>query len=44
VLDGGRLVGCGTHEQLRRDCRQYGDFLLTEERREHLMEGHRDGV
>jgi ATP-binding cassette subfamily B multidrug efflux pump len=36
VLDGGRLVGSGTHEQLSRQCREYGDFLMAEERREHL--------
>jgi ATP-binding cassette subfamily B multidrug efflux pump len=36
VLDGGRLVGSGTHEHLSQQCREYGDFLLAEERREHL--------
>jgi ATP-binding cassette subfamily B protein len=38
VLDGGRLVGSGTHEQLSRECRAYGEFLMAEERREHFVE------
>lgn len=36
VLDRGRLVDAGTHEQLSVRCQQYGDFLFTEERRAHL--------
>ena len=36
VLDRGRLVDAGTHEQLSTRCQAYGDFLFTEERREHL--------
>jgi ATP-binding cassette subfamily B protein len=39
VLDEGRLVGSGTHEQLARSCREYGEFLMTEERLEHLAGG-----
>jgi ATP-binding cassette subfamily B protein len=36
VLDRGRLVDTGTHSELSARCRVYGDFLLAEERREHL--------
>lgn len=36
VLDRGRLVDSGTHAELSRRCREYGEFLMTEERREHL--------
>ncbi|MGE0393509.1 MAG: ABC transporter ATP-binding protein [Vicinamibacterales bacterium] len=36
VLDGGRLVGSGTHEALMRECREYRDVLVTEERRQHM--------
>ena len=39
VLDGGRLVGSGTHEQLSHRCRQYDELLMAEERREHIVEG-----
>jgi ATP-binding cassette subfamily B protein len=42
VLEGGRLVGMGTHEQLSADCREYGEFLMAEERREHMDEWRRD--
>jgi ABC-type multidrug transport system fused ATPase/permease subunit len=41
VLDGGRLVASGTHEGLSRTCQEYGEFLMAEERREHVVEGHR---
>jgi ATP-binding cassette subfamily B protein len=43
VLKGGRLVGSGTHEQLSRDCREYGEFLMAEERREHIADEHVGG-
>jgi ATP-binding cassette subfamily B protein len=36
VLDRGRLVDAGTHDQLSVRCRVYEDFLMAEERREHL--------
>ena len=36
VLDRGRLVDSGTHTELSRRCREYGEFLMAEERREHL--------
>jgi len=39
VLDRGRLVGSGTHEQLSHRCRQYDELLTAEERREHIVEG-----
>jgi ATP-binding cassette subfamily B protein len=42
VLDGGRLVGSGTHEQLSRDCREYREFLTVEERRSHIEEWRHD--
>ncbi|MEQ1759228.1 MAG: ABC transporter ATP-binding protein [Vicinamibacterales bacterium] len=35
VLDAGRLVGSGTHDHLSRTCREYAEFLMAEERREH---------
>jgi hypothetical protein len=38
LLDAGRLVDSGTHEHLSQRCREYGDFLMAEERREHLAE------
>jgi ATP-binding cassette subfamily B multidrug efflux pump len=44
VLDRGRLVGSGTHEQLSRDCREYGEFLMAEERREHIAEERHDAA
>jgi ATP-binding cassette subfamily B protein len=43
VLDAGRLVGSGTHEALSRDCREYGEFLMAEERRQHLGKWCDDG-
>lgn len=36
VLDGGRLVGDGSHHELARSCAVYQEFLVTEERRRHL--------
>ena len=36
VLERGRLVDSGTHTELSRRCGEYGEFLMTEERREHL--------
>ncbi len=36
VLDRGRLVDRGTHEDLAGRCAAYREFLLTEERRSHL--------
>ena len=36
VLDRGRLVDSGTHAELSLRCREYGDFLMAEERRAHL--------
>ncbi len=34
VLDDGRVVGLGTHEQLSRECREYREVLAAEKRRE----------
>lgn len=36
VLDEGRLVGQGTHEELLASCQMYRSFLATEERKAHL--------
>lgn len=36
VLDDGRLVDQGTHEELVGRCRTYQEFLQTEERKAHL--------
>jgi ATP-binding cassette, subfamily B, multidrug efflux pump len=47
VLDHGRLVGQGTHEELAGHCDVYRAFLLTEAKKRHLAEepdGERDGV
>jgi ATP-binding cassette subfamily B protein len=38
VLDRGRLVDAGAHADLSVRCREYGDFLLAEERRAHLVD------
>ncbi len=38
VLDRGRLVDQGTHEELAKRCAVYQEFLLTEERKAHLEE------
>jgi ATP-binding cassette subfamily B protein len=38
VLSRGRLVDAGSHEELSGRCREYGDFLLAEERRAHLVD------
>jgi ATP-binding cassette subfamily B protein len=38
VMDRGRLVGQGTHEELSRRCMEYGEFLHAEERRAHLAD------
>ena len=43
VLDGGRLADSGTHEQLSRRCRQYGELLMAEQRREHIVGGLGEG-
>jgi ATP-binding cassette subfamily B protein len=43
VLEGGRLVDSGTHEQLSRRCRQYGELLMAEQRREHIEGGLGEG-
>jgi len=40
VLDRGRLVDSGTHEELGQRCAVYRDFLLTEEKRSHLNWPH----
>jgi ABC-type multidrug transport system fused ATPase/permease subunit len=39
VMDRGRLVDAGTHQQLSARCQEYGDFLFAEERRAHLDDG-----
>ena len=39
VLDAGRLVDSGTHAELSQRCAPYGEFLLAEERKEHLRDG-----
>ncbi len=36
VMDRGRLVDSGAHDELSGRCREYGEFLLAEERRAHL--------
>jgi len=41
VLDRGRLVDSGTHAELSKRCAPYGEFLLAEERKEHLRDGLR---
>ena len=38
VMDRGRLVDSGTHAELSRRCKEYGEFLHAEERRQHLAE------
>lgn len=43
VLDDGRLVDSGTHEELVARCSTYQEFLQTEERREHLRSSHGGG-
>ena len=43
VLDRGRLVDQGSHEELSRRCKEYGEFLHAEERRQHLAEELGDG-
>ena len=44
VMDRGRLVDSGTHDDLSRRCNEYGEFLHAEERRQHLAEELGDGV
>ncbi|MCE9636440.1 MAG: ABC transporter ATP-binding protein/permease [Planctomycetes bacterium] len=36
VLERGRLVDSGTHDELSRRCAAYGEFLLVEERKAHI--------
>jgi ATP-binding cassette subfamily B protein len=36
VMEEGRLVDHGTHEELVERCATYQDFLQTERRKEHL--------
>ncbi len=38
VMDRGKLVDSGTHEELSKRCAAYGEFLLTEERKLHLAD------
>ncbi len=38
VLDGGRLIAQGTYDELAASCAPFQEFLVIEERREHLSD------